>query len=348
MSRFTQLRTGVLTAEPGSASFHCQTFFLEVRPPSQGASCWEHSPPTPPPQRAWPRKEFKAGSGDPAASVEAAPPRAGSGCVPSPLSHLPCHVFRLRRQGLSSGQLPAAGLWVTEQGNPGLCARSGAFLRVPAQGTGQEGALGESLARVPPASSSPPGPLRGPRGRRTSPPSLCPLQGLSCPKDHAEAPSATRATSRAPPETQEGRRDHDRPSLHRRGRAPGAQRFPKVLLPLGESPRTWGRGRAAAPALRNFGARPRGRKWGTRGRGRRAWRRPHPAPGRAPAPPAPRSRRAAESGSRAPRAELEGGANKAAAARAAQAPDARSERPSGPLSRAGQELRRPRGAPSAE
>lgn len=260
LSRFTQLRTGVLTAEPGSASFHCQTFFLEVRPPSQGASCWEHSPPTPPPQRAWPRKEFKAGSGDPAASVEAAPPRAGSGCVPSPLSHLPCHVFRLRRQGLSSGQLPAAGLWVTEQGNPGLCARSGAFLRVPAQGTGQEGALGESLARVPPASSSPPGPLRGPRGRRTSPPSLCPLQGLSCPKDHAEAPSATRATSRAPPETQEGRRDHDRPSLHRRGRAPGAQRFPKVLLPLGESPRAWGRGRAAAPALRNFGARPRGRK----------------------------------------------------------------------------------------
>lgn len=49
LSRFTQLRTGVLTAEPGSASFHCQTFFLEVRPPSQGASCWEHSPPTPPP-----------------------------------------------------------------------------------------------------------------------------------------------------------------------------------------------------------------------------------------------------------------------------------------------------------
>lgn len=90
------------------------------------------------------------------------------------------------------------------------------------------------------------------------------------------------------------------------------------------------------------------------GGGARPARRPRPrpappvaAPPAPPAPPQPQSRRAAESKRRAPSAEPAGGANKAAAARAVQAPDAPSERPTGPLSRAGQERWRPRSAPSA-
>jgi hypothetical protein len=90
---------------------------------------------------------------------------------------------------------------------------------------------------------------------------------------------------------------------------------------------------------------------GSRGGARRGcWLRPRPRPAVAapPAPPAPRSSEALESDRRATNAEAAGGANKAAAAQAAQTRDAQSERPAGPLSRAGQEQRPPRGAPSAE
>lgn len=214
------------------------------------------------------------------------PPGAGSGRVPFPPSHLLCHRFHLRRQGLPSGQLPVEAFGLQNRGIPAFVRDRGLSCGSLPRAQDRKGLW----ASLPPVCLPPRvllrGSLRGPRGLRTSPPSLCPLQGLSCPKDHAEVPSATRATSRTPPETQEGRRDHDRPSLHRRGRAPGAQRFPKVLVPLGESPRARGRGRAAAPALRYFGELPRGRKWGTRGRRQaRALAPPLPRPG--PRPRAP-------------------------------------------------------------
>ncbi|CAI9175079.1 unnamed protein product [Rangifer tarandus platyrhynchus] len=151
----------------------------------------------------------------------------------------------------------------TQWGGPGLLPWLPSGLSLTMWALRSAWPRGSQVATVPAAPT---------RGRQT-----IARAGLSCPKDHAEAPNTTRATSRTPPETQEGRRDHDRPSLHRRGRAPGAQRFPKVLVPLGESPRARGRGRAAAPALRYFGELPRGRKRGEQSGGGEGG----PGPGRA-------------------------------------------------------------------
>lgn len=117
--------------------------------------------------------------------------------------------------------------------------------------------------------------------------------------------------------------------------------------------------RASAPPSLTFACVPGA------GSGRTGWRRclgrrggagrecqlrpwPRPAVAAPPAPPTPRSRGASESRRPASRVEPAGRANKATAARAALAPDARSERPAAPLSRVGQERRPKRGAPSAE
>ena len=146
---------GLLTAEPGSTSFHCQTGSFPPRspPPSQEASCREHSPPTPPVGRG-PGRSSRQGQGT----------QRGGGATQGrvwsrPLSSLPPTMSHI------PSPTPGFALWAAASGKPlgyrtgesrPLCA-IGAFLRVPAQGTGQEGALGESPARVPPASSSPPG-----------------------------------------------------------------------------------------------------------------------------------------------------------------------------------------------
>lgn len=110
LSRVTQLRTGLLTAEPGSASFHCQTFFLEVRPPSQGASCWEHSPPTPPPPEGVAQEGVQG-------RVRGPRSQRGGGASQGrvwlrPLSSLPPTMSRI------PSPTPGFALWAAASGRP--------------------------------------------------------------------------------------------------------------------------------------------------------------------------------------------------------------------------------------
>lgn len=161
---------------------HCQTFFLEVRHPSQGPAAGNTATL---PQRAWPRKEFKAGSGDPAASAEAAPARAGSGCVPSPL---PPTMSRIP----SPTQF---ALWAAASGRP-LGYRTGesrplCAIRGLSCGSLPRAQDGRGSGRVSQPVCAPPRVLlqglRGPRGHRSTWP--VPLQGLSCAKDLARPPA---------------------------------------------------------------------------------------------------------------------------------------------------------------
>lgn len=280
MSRFTQLRTGVLTAEPGSASFHCQTFFLEVRPPSQGASCWEHSPPTPPPRGRGPGRSSRQGQGTPQPAWRRRHPGPGLAASPllSPTYHVTysisdarvCPLGSCQRQafglqnrgipafvrdrGLSCGSLPRAqdrkGLWASLWP---VCLPP----RVLLQGrfVDREGAGRVRLACAPSRDCPARRTTQRPPARQGPPPELL-------------------LKRRRGAETTTGR--HSTGEVAR----PGAQRFPKVLLPLGESPRPR---RCPRPAqLRSAAA---GQEVGDEGAGPARLAPPPPRPGPRPRPP---------------------------------------------------------------
>lgn len=133
----------------------------------------------------------------------------------------------------------------------------------------------------------------------------------------------------------------------------------KVLAPLGLSRRDPGRGPSLSPRPPQLSRAAAGQEVG--GRGRRLGRGEGPGQraGPAPSPPHPWPRPPPPSAPGAPRrgaAESERRARSAEPARGLTkrrrlgrpGPDAQSDRPTGPLSRAGQERQRPRGAQSAE
>lgn len=278
-----------------------------------------------------------------------------SGLLTSPLSHLLIsHI---------PSQTPGFALWAAASGQASGSQKRGipAFVRRSGVWGGWGAAFGSlaraedgmGVLRAPPAcvielslrDGLMDGGDAGTLGPVGAPSWICPFRRAlrRGPARQGPAPDRRRAERRNNAATE------TRPSLPPRGRSPRARRSPKVPAPRGRSGRPGAAPQPPPSATLAGGGAGSGGGGGARP-ARRPRPQPRPAPGRAPAPPAPpqpQSRRAAESERPAQSAEPAGGANKAAAARAAQAPDAPSERPSGPLSRAGQERRRPRGARSA-
>lgn len=144
-----------------------------------------------PSRRAWPRREFKARSVDPAASMEAG---ATQGRVwPHLFPSLPlnlCHIFHLGRQDLPSCGWQASGF--QNRRIPAFVRGRGASCGSLASAQDRKGIWASPRPVCLPPRVLPWGPIGGPRGRGTTPRSRCPRQGLSFPKDRAEAPQSDR------------------------------------------------------------------------------------------------------------------------------------------------------------
>lgn len=147
-----------------------------------------------PSRRAWPRKEFKARSVDPAASMEAGATqgRVWPHLFPSlPLiTYVTSSVSDARICPLGSCEWQASGF--QNRRIPAFVRGRGASCGSLASAQDRKGIWASPRPVCLPPRVLPWGQLGGPRGRGTTPRSRCPLQGLSFPKDRAEAPQSDR------------------------------------------------------------------------------------------------------------------------------------------------------------